>query len=75
MFNNQSNNPQLLSWEIAYAARELRHNKTLTLSCLKDNTQELLKQLGSFSHSSPIMTKTSNKPNSNEVLLQIIETC
>ncbi|MBI3591332.1 MAG: hypothetical protein HY094_08170 [Candidatus Melainabacteria bacterium] len=66
--------PHLLNWQIAYAARELRHNKTVTLSCLKSEAGLVLEQLSSFSNASPIKTKTVNKPNSKEVYLEIIET-
>ena len=66
--------PHLLNWQMAYAARELRHNKSVTLSCLKGEAGIVLQQLGSFSNSNPINTKTVNKPNSKEVFLEITET-
>ena len=65
--------PHLLNWQIAYAARELRHNKTVTLSCLKSEAGLVFEQLSSFSNTSPRM-KTINKPNSKEVFLEIVET-
>ena len=76
--NNQSfkkkQMPHIVNWQIAYAARELRHNKTVTLSCLKSETDLVLRQLSSFSYSSPIKMNTAQKQNSNEVLLEIVET-
>lgn len=66
--------PHIINWQIAYAARELRHNKTVTLSCLTTEKDTVLQQLGSFSNSSPITTKSMSKPNSKEVFLEIIET-
>ena len=55
-------------------ARELRHNGEVTISCLQNETSLVLEQLGSFSHSSPIMTKSTIKPNSREVFLEIADT-
>lgn len=63
----------LLNWQIAYAARELRHNKTVTLSCLKSETDLVFNQLSNFSNSSPIKMITASKPNSKEVLLEVFE--
>ena len=71
--NNQQPSPHLLNWQIAYVARELRHNKTVTLSCLKNETDIVLKQLSSFSNSSPIKMKTVKKPNSQEVLVEVFQ--
>ncbi|MBI2995455.1 MAG: hypothetical protein HYY52_01930 [Candidatus Melainabacteria bacterium] len=70
MFNLYKNKE--LSWEIAYIARELRHKKKVTLSCLESETPIVLEQLGSFSSSNPITSKTINIPNSREVFLEII---
>lgn len=73
------NNPQkelvsnALNWQIAYAARELRHNKTVTLSCLQGEAGQVVEQLNTFSYTQPIKMKTLNKPNSKEVLLEIVE--
>lgn len=64
----------LLNWQIAYAARELRHNKTVTLSCLKTDTDLVFNKISNFSNTSPIKMITTNKPNSKEVLLEISET-
>lgn len=64
---------QIVSWQIAYAARELRQKKTVTLSCLKNEASLVLEQLSSFSNSNPQMTKATNKPNSKEVYLEIID--
>lgn len=66
--------PHVLNWQIAYAARELRHKKKVTLSCLKGDTNLILEQLCSFSNSSPVRTKTFSKPNSKEVLMEIFQT-
>lgn len=74
MNNTKEHTPHILNWQIAYAARELRHNKTVTLSCLKGETGLILEQLSSYSNTSPIKMKTVNKPNSKEVLLEIMET-
>ena len=77
MYNqHQSKEPvpnNIINWQIAYAARELRQKKAVTLSCLQSETQRVLEQLSSFSNSSPVMTKSSNKPNSKEVFLEIID--
>lgn len=74
---NQSNKkdqmPHITNWQIAYAARELRHNKSVTLSCLSAEKDIVFEQLSSFSNSKPIMMKSVNKPNSSEVFLQIAE--
>lgn len=78
MHNSQNNNkgqaPHLLNWQIAYAARDLRHNKTVTLSCLKSETGLVFEQLNSFSTQNPIKMKTTKKPNSQEVFLEIFQT-
>lgn len=66
--------PHILNWQIAYAARELRHNKTVTISCLKGETNLVLEQLNSFSSLNPIRAKTTEKPNSKEVYLEVFET-
>lgn len=69
----KQNTPHIMTWQVAYAARELRHNKTVTLSCLKSETGNLLEQLSLFSNSNPRSLKSVQKPNSREVLLEIIE--
>lgn len=72
-FSSKEPVPHLINWQMAYVARELRHNKTVTLSCLKTEADDLLKQLGSFSNTGPIKTKVVNKPNSKEILLEIAD--
>ena len=74
---NQDNNGQLpheISWEVACAARELRLNKKATLRCLESEKPTLIQQLNSFSNSKPIMMNTFNKPNSQEVFIEIFNT-
>ena len=65
--------PHILNWQIAYAARELRHNKTVTISCLKSEAGMVIEQLSQFSSPNPISMKTVNKPHSREVYLEIAE--
>ena len=69
----ESYTPHLLNWEIAYTARELRHNKTVTVSCLHSEVDTMLEQLNSFSRASQIKAKTVNKVNPKEVYLEITE--
>ncbi len=71
--NQQYNNSNIVDWQIAYAARELRQKKRVTLSCLESERTLLLERLGSFSNSSPIMANSTSKPNSNEVFLEIVD--
>lgn len=71
--NSKEYVPHLLNWQIAYTARELRHNKTVTISCLKSEAGLVLEQLSSFSNLSSIKSKTTYKPNSKEVYLEIFE--
>ena len=66
--------PHIINWQIAYAARELRHNKTVTLSCLQSEAGLVFEQINSFSNKSSITAKTVCKPNSKEVFLEIAET-
>ena len=66
--------PHVLNWQIAYAARELRHKKKVTLSCLKGDAGLILEQICSFSNSSPVRTKTFPKSNSTEILMEIFQT-
>lgn len=72
--HNQQQVPHVLNWQIAYTARELRHKKKVTLSCLKGEAGLILEQICSFSNSSPIRTNTFPKPNSKEVLMEIFQT-
>jgi len=65
--------PHLVNWQMAYAARELRHNKTVTISCLSGEEGTILEQLNSFSNSGPIIMKSFKKPKSKEVLLEIAD--
>ncbi|OGI18822.1 MAG: hypothetical protein A3B68_06210 [Candidatus Melainabacteria bacterium RIFCSPHIGHO2_02_FULL_34_12] len=76
MSNNQKKGymPHVVNWQIAYAARELRHNKSVTLSCQDCEKDSVFEQLSSFSNSSHIVMKTVNKPNSSEVFVEFIET-
>ena len=62
---------QDVSWEMAYIARELRHKKKVTLSCLESETPIVLKQLNFFSSSGSITAKTFNIPSSKEVFMEI----
>lgn len=75
MTNNQKKGymPHVVNWQIAYAARELRHNKSVTLSCLDCEKDFVYEQLNSFSNSSPIVMKTVNKANPGEVFVEFIE--
>ena len=66
--------PHVTKWQIAYAARQLRQRKSVTLSCLSNEKDLLLAELSSFSNSKPIMTNSINKPNSSEVFVEIIDT-
>lgn len=66
--------PHIVDWQIAYAARELRQKKIITLTCLKSETNQVLEQLSSFSNSHPLMTKATTKPySSKEVYLEIVD--
>lgn len=71
--NTRQRVPHIVNWRMAYAARELRHNKTVTISCLMGEADNILEQLNSFSNSGPIIMKTFAKPNSKEVLLEIAD--
>ncbi len=59
-------------WEIAYVAKKLRQEKTVTLTCLQSETSLIIEMLRSFSNSNPILRQTICKPNSQEVLLEIV---
>lgn len=71
--NKKESIPHVVKWQIAYAARELRHKKSVTLNCLEDECGLVLEELKSFSNSYPITMKTTSKPNSNEVFLEIAD--
>ena len=64
---------QDVSWEMAYVARELRHKKKVTLSCLEAEKPAVLEQLSSFSNSNPITMNTVAIPNSKEIYLEIFD--
>ena len=64
--------PHLTNWQVAYVARQLRKEKRVTLTCLENEAGMLLDQLNSFSNTNPLMSKTVNKPNSNEIFLEIV---
>lgn len=68
---NQKEKRPIAPWRVAYLARELRHKKEVTLSCLKSEKDFLIHELCSFSNSSPLDTKMVNKPNSREIYLEI----
>ena len=59
-------------WQIAYAAKRLRQEGTVTISCTSTETPSILEMLKSFSHSNPILNRIVPKPNSQEVLLEIV---
>lgn len=64
--------PKLANWQIAYVARQLRKEKRVTLTCLENEAGFLMEQLNSFSNTNSLMSKTVNKPNSNEIFLEIV---
>lgn len=64
--------PKLSNWEIAYVARKLRKEKRVTLTCLENEAGLVMEQLNSFSNTTPLMSKSVNKPNSNEIFLEIV---
>ena len=73
MRNLKEQAPHLIKWQIAYAARELRHKKSVTVSCLTHEATSVIEQLSSFSNSYPVMKKTLNKPGSKEVFIEIVD--
>lgn len=70
--NNNNKKGLSITWQIAYAARELRHKQKITITCLKSETTSIIEQLSSFCNSKPVMTNSILKPNSNEVFLEIV---
>lgn len=66
--------PSLHNWQIAYLARDLRHNKKITVNCSKHEASYIIEQLNSFSSPYPIISKTTYKPNSQEIYLEVSET-
>ena len=72
--NNKKESTHIVKWQIAYAARELRQKKSVTLNCLEGECGLVLEQLKSFSNSYPVTMKTISKPNSREVFLEIADT-
>lgn len=73
MANQNLHNNHYTPWRIAYLARQLRHKKSITLTCLKTEACKVLEQLSTFSNCSPVMLKSIVKPNSKEVLLEIAD--
>lgn len=71
--NPKDNSHNLLNWQVAYIARDLRHNKKITLSCLKGEAESIIEQLNYFSSANPIITKTISKPDSREIYLEVSE--
>ncbi len=63
--------PHLTNWQVAYVARQLRKEKRVTVTCLMNEADSLIEQLNSFSSPNPFLSRTTNKPNSNEVYLEI----
>jgi hypothetical protein len=61
----------LTCWQIAYIARDLRKQKTVTLSCHVGETDYLLEQINTFSSPAPVTSKMVGRPNSNEVFLEL----
>ena len=59
-------------WQIAYVAKKLRQEKVVTISCMNTETSSIIEMLKSFSNSNPILSRILPKPNSQEVLLEII---
>lgn len=70
----KDSSPTLHNWQIAYLARDLRHNKKIIVNCLKQEAFYILEQLNSFSSPYPIISKTIDKPNSQEIYLEVSET-
>ena len=65
--------PHVKNWRIAYAARELRQNNVVTLSCLRQEKDIILEELSLFSNSCLKVKKTITKPDSKEIFLEIVE--
>jgi|GEM_PF-2178387 len=63
--------PHLTNWQIAYVARDLRKQKTVTLTCHVGETDYLLEQINTFSSPAPVTSKAVGIPNSNEVFLEL----
>ena len=59
-------------WQIAYAAKKLRQEKIVTISCMQGEMPSIIEMLSSFSNSNPILNKMVQKPNSQEILLEIV---
>ena len=59
-------------WQIAYAAKKLRQEKIVTISCMQYEMPSIFEMLSSFSNSNPTLNKMIHKPNSQEVLLEIV---
>lgn len=65
--------PHVVKWQVAYAARELRQKKTITLSCFTTEASALIEELKTYSNCSPIMKKSIFEPNSNKVFVEIVD--
>lgn len=59
-------------WQVAYAAKKLRKEKIVTITCSQGETMSIIEMLKSFSNSNPILNRMVKKPNSQEVLLEIV---
>ncbi len=59
-------------WQIAYVAKTLRQEKKVTITCLQSETPLIIEMLSAFSNSNPILRQAVSKPNSQEVLLEIV---
>lgn len=69
---NPGKKTYIKKWQIAYAAKKLRKEKRITLTCLKGQTSQIIDMLSSFSYSNPILKETIYSPNSQEVCLEIV---
>ena len=69
---NKSTKKFTAKWELAYAAKKLRQEHTVTLTCLPSETTGIIEILGSFSNSNPVLKNTIPKPHSKEVMLEIV---
>ena len=72
MSNNESKWKYTKKWQIAYAAKKLRQEKIVTLTCLQSETPLIIEMLSAFSNSNPILRQAVCKPNSQEVFLEIV---
>lgn len=68
----ENTNSAISCTQIAYMARELRQNGVVTLTCQPNEVDMVFDQLTSFTSNSEVKKFTRSKPDSNEVLLEII---